>query len=106
MTVAWPLPVVSDPRVAAGTLAWYTPDGAFVTVLAKLTLELAEPSQWRLSAPQALATRDTTEGDDPRKSVKQPADTAPYARFAEVVLRGSAWHIDGAREPTRAVKLA
>ncbi len=106
MTAFWPLPIASDARLSAGTLAWSTPQGQFVTVVAKLTLAADVSGRLSVVAPRPLATRDELEGGHPAKSVVVPADVAPFAPAGEVVLRGSAWQAGGVAAATKAVTLA
>ncbi|MFO0552114.1 MAG: DUF2169 domain-containing protein [Polyangiaceae bacterium] len=102
MSIRWPVPISADAHLAAGTMRWSSLEKTFVTVVAKVTLEL-DPTrrQLRLTAPTELAVRDQA-----LKTPKawRPADVAPFSPMAEVVLRASAWQPQGATGTTRAVR--
>lgn len=92
----------TDGPVAVRTVAWATStDEPTCTVVAKATYTLAAGT-CPVADPLPPLDQDAHWFDDPRRSVRTPAECAPFKAIAEVTLSGSAFAAGG-REVSRVV---
>jgi hypothetical protein len=95
-----------DPALVATTAEAWLGGRAGITVIAKLTLELAAEQKATLTAPVPLVPADHTWGGHPLRSVEAPSDLAPFPCVPEVVLRGHAVPPAGGSPTSMTVRVA
>lgn len=94
------------PSLAATTVEAPLAERPGLTIVAKLTLELAPEQRARVAPPAPLVPVDRTWGDHPLRSIEAPSDLTLAPRVPELVVRGHAVPPEGTSPTSMTVRVA
>ncbi len=91
---------------AAGAVLWRSRGKLHVTVIAKATFVLVDGAEMSRVEPQEVLRTEVHHRNNPTRSVRYTADTAPYLPRADVLFTGFAFPPPGAPSRSFTVRLA